>query len=180
MNQWWPSVSETAGDTTVRLQLDSSIWTELPASSAGTDDCYLGRRFVDDGVSGACTLTLGLLPAFGRRLERMYLLTRADTTGADELEIEHRADEGLGRSVRVLRHDLPDRDRPGSSGSCAVRQAWRLSPDTDLLIALVAPDAETLAALMGEFESLVDTIQLDLLVEPADVGGLTFALAQGA
>lgn len=178
MNQWWPSVSETGRGTTIRLRLDRAIWTALPAGSAGSDDCCSSRRFVDDGATGSCTLTIGLLPAFGRRLERMYLLTRADTTGADELEIEHRPDEGLGRSVRVVRYDHPE--QPGSAGSCAVRQAWRLSPDTDLLMALVAPDAEALGMLLREFEHAVATIRLELREEWADVEKVAFALARGA
>jgi hypothetical protein len=178
MSQWLPSLSESAGGTTVLLRMDPTIWRERPPSAAAGADCTLGRRFVDDGVTGTCTLTIGLLPAFGRRLERLYLLTRADTTGADELEIEHRPDEGFGRSVRVLRHDLPDAGQPGSAGSCAVRQAWRLSPAEDLLVALVAPDAAALCALLREFENVVGALRVEL--REARAQGDAFTLAQGA
>lgn len=178
MNQWLPSLRETVGETTVQLRLDPTIWAELPAGSAGRADCGLSRRFVDDGASGECTLAVGLLPAFGRRLERLYLLTRADTTGADELAIEHRPDTGLGRSVRVLRHDRADPDRPGLPGTCAVRQAWRLNPGTDLLVSLVAPRAQLLYPLLGSLDAAVRSLRVEV-ASPAAGGDVAFAPAAG-
>ncbi len=179
MSQWLPILRETAGGRTVQLPLDPLIWTGLPAGSAGSSDRSLSRRFVDNGASGECILTMSILPAFGRRLERMYLLTRAETTGAEGLEIEHRPDAGFGRSVRVLRHDRAEPGVPGTAGPGAVRQAWRLSPGTDLLVALVAPRADLLYPLLPGFDAALRALRVED-ADPVAAGHAVFATARGA